>query len=181
MPTVVKLLVRNIPVTECVENLCPVGIITVNKFVMKETVHLVQPSLHVLVIVESKVRNNKRTAQIDSGERMSFMRMRMIDCFISVEFDIPCTEPTPSCHQPCEALLACGHTCSSSCHTPPCPACMVVVKKTCRCGSKTAEVPCSQELLCSIKCQEMRDCGRHRCGRRCCDGNHPPCNVVRLP
>ena len=94
------------------------------------------------------------------------------------EYSISCEEPTPSCHQICDKLLPCGHHCPALCHPPPCPACMLVVRKTCRCGRKTAEVPCSQSLECSVKCQELRDCGRHRCGRRCCDGHHSVCTAV---
>ncbi|KAK8790213.1 hypothetical protein WA588_000378, partial [Blastocystis sp. NMH] len=94
------------------------------------------------------------------------------------QYTISCEEPTPSCHQICDKLLPCGHRCPALCHPPPCPPCMLVVRKTCRCGRKTAEVPCSQSLECNVKCQELRDCGRHRCGRRCCDGHHSVCTAV---
>ena len=50
--------------------------------------------------------------------------------------------------------------------------------KSCRCGSKQALCKCSEELLCQQKCQELRACGRHRCGRRCCDGHHSVCTMV---
>lgn len=99
---------------------------------------------------------------------------------LTPEYTISCEEPTPSCHQICDKLLPCGHRCPALCHPPPCPPCMLVVRKTCRCGRKTAEVPCSQSLECNVKCQELRDCGRHRCGRRCCDGHHSVCTAVRL-
>lgn len=95
-------------------------------------------------------------------------------------FVIPCTDPTPSCHQYCDKLLPCGHHCTANCHPPPCPSCLIVVSKKCRCGTKTAEVPCSQEFLCTQKCQEFRSCGRHRCNRRCCDGQHTPCTIVGI-
>lgn len=40
------------------------------------------------------------------------------------------------------------------------------------------QVPCHQDLQCERKCQRMRDCGRHACKRRCCDGDCPLCSEV---
>lgn len=33
---------------------------------------------------------------------------------------------------------------------------------------------------CDRRCTGMRACGRHQCKKRCCDGNHPPCDQVLL-
>ncbi|KAL0299283.1 UNVERIFIED_CONTAM: NF-X1-type zinc finger protein NFXL2 [Sesamum radiatum] len=65
------------------------------------------------------------------------------------------------------------------CHRGPCiETCRTVVTKSCRCGSLKKQVPCYQELTCERKCQKLRDCGRHACKRRCCDGDCPPCSEV---
>lgn len=34
------------------------------------------------------------------------------------------------------------------------------------------------DLACERKCQSLRDCGRHACKRRCCDGDCPPCSEI---
>jgi NF-X1-type zinc finger protein NFXL1 len=33
-------------------------------------------------------------------------------------------------------------------------------------------------LACERKCQRVRDCARHACRRRCCDGECPPCSEI---
>ncbi len=33
---------------------------------------------------------------------------------------------------------------------------------------------------CERRCTGMRACGRHACKKRCCDGNHPPCDQVPI-
>lgn len=136
------------------------AIIIVPFLVMKVLVQIAPINHHVLVSVERKVffcHSNNRLV-----------------------FDIPCTESTPSCQQTCDKVMPCGHTCQQRCHSPPCPPCEVLVKKTCRCGRFQGECKCSEEYLCSTKCQEMKTCGKHRCGKRCCDGNHLPCTVVGI-
>ncbi|KAG7999105.1 hypothetical protein I3843_01G290000 [Carya illinoinensis] len=89
-------------------------------------------------------------------------------------------ETPPLCGATCDKTLSCGlHRCHERCHRGLCiETCRIVVSKSCRCGSLKKEVPCYQDLLCERKCQRMRDCGRHACKRRCCDGDCPPCSEV---
>ncbi|KAJ7959647.1 NF-X1-type zinc finger protein NFXL2 [Quillaja saponaria] len=88
-----------------------------------------------------------------------------------------CDVPVPLCGATCEKMLSCGlHRCPERCHRGPCiETCRIVAIKFCRCGSLKKEVPCYQDLACERKCQRLRDCGRHACKRRCCDGDCPPC------
>lgn len=37
---------------------------------------------------------------------------------------------------------------------------------------------CHETFRCERRCTEMRACGRHQCRRRCCNGQHPPCEEV---
>ncbi|GBG68527.1 hypothetical protein CBR_g3071 [Chara braunii] len=98
-----------------------------------------------------------------------------------VEFkDLTCDVPTPTCGATCEKLLPCGrHRCPERCHVGPCiDLCRAVVSKQCRCGGQWRDVPCHQEFHCDRKCMRARNCVRHPCKRRCCDGNCPPCADV---
>lgn len=92
----------------------------------------------------------------------------------------PARSPTPSCHPDLRQAASLRPPLSRALPPAALSPRMLVVRKTCRCGRKTAEVPCSQSLECNVKCRELRDCGRHRCGRRCCDGHHSVCTAVRL-
>ncbi|XP_051138149.1 NF-X1-type zinc finger protein NFXL2 [Andrographis paniculata] len=99
---------------------------------------------------------------------------------------VACDVSVPLCGATCDKLLSCGyHRCPERCHRGPCiETCRTVVTKSCRCGSLKKQVPCYQELACDRKCQKVRDCGRHACKRRCCDGDCPPCSEIcdrRLP
>ncbi|XP_044462709.1 NF-X1-type zinc finger protein NFXL2 [Mangifera indica] len=97
------------------------------------------------------------------------------------EYDgMPCDVTTPLCGGTCDKTLSCGlHRCPERCHRGPCiETCRIVVAKLCRCRSLRKEVPCYQDLACDRKCQRMRDCGRHACKRRCCDGDCPPCSEI---
>eukprot|EP00927_Polykrikos_kofoidii_P043078 TRINITY_DN37138_c0_g1_i1.p1 TRINITY_DN37138_c0_g1~~TRINITY_DN37138_c0_g1_i1.p1 ORF type:complete len:1075 (+),score=167.67 TRINITY_DN37138_c0_g1_i1:244-3468(+) len=83
------------------------------------------------------------------------------------------------CEHTCGKMLDCRkHRCVRRCHEGPCSGCTQVTRKTCRCGSMTKEVACSQEMLCERKCNKDRNCGRHQCHRRCCDGKCPPCSAA---
>ena len=53
-----------------------------------------------------------------------------------------------------------------------------MVKKTCRCGSKTKEVQCSKQFSCDFKCKKIRDCRKHPCHKKCCSGECPPCETM---
>lgn len=90
---------------------------------------------------------------------------------------LECGAAVPPCGATCDKLLPCGlHRCSERCHSGDCPVtCRQPVEKTCRCGSTTRTVQCSEELRCERRCTRMRSCDRHPCKRRCCDGTCPPC------
>ncbi|GAV90902.1 LOW QUALITY PROTEIN: hypothetical protein CFOL_v3_34302, partial [Cephalotus follicularis] len=86
----------------------------------------------------------------------------------------------PVCGATCDKMLSCGfHRCHERCHRGKCiETCRIVVTKSCRCGGLKKQVPCYQDLVCERKCLRTRDCGRHPCRRRCCDGNCPPCSEI---
>ncbi|XP_049812218.1 NF-X1-type zinc finger protein NFXL1 [Schistocerca nitens] len=91
-------------------------------------------------------------------------------------FVLPCTEETPVCGDTCGRPLECGvHRCPRRCHRDKCGSCLEVITKSCRCGLHTKEQPCKKEFLCDTKCKRVKDCFRHPCNRKCCDGNCPPC------
>ncbi|KAL5012277.1 hypothetical protein ScPMuIL_010828 [Solemya velum] len=56
--------------------------------------------------------------------------------------------------------------------------CRQIVLKTCRCQQRKKEVLCCKEYLCDLKCSNTRDCGKHQCKRKCCDGNCPSCEQM---
>ncbi|KAF5270987.1 hypothetical protein FQR65_LT05337 [Abscondita terminalis] len=91
-------------------------------------------------------------------------------------FTLECTEDTPTCGDTCDKLLECGvHICFQRCHKDKCGMCLEVVRKTCRCGLHTKEVQCKKDYLCETKCKKLKDCYKHPCNRKCCEGNCPPC------
>ncbi|XP_044731524.1 NF-X1-type zinc finger protein NFXL1 [Chrysoperla carnea] len=92
------------------------------------------------------------------------------------QYILPCTEETPTCGDTCGKLLECGqHQCLQRCHRDKCGNCLEVVFKVCRCGFHKKELPCQKEYLCDTKCKNIKDCQKHSCNRKCCDGNCPPC------
>ncbi|CAH1115827.1 unnamed protein product [Psylliodes chrysocephalus] len=91
-------------------------------------------------------------------------------------YRLPCTQETPTCADTCEKLLDCGiHQCNLRCHKEKCGACLETVEKSCRCGQHTKEVQCYKLYFCDSKCKRLKDCNKHPCNRKCCDGNCPPC------
>lgn len=91
-------------------------------------------------------------------------------------YTLPCTEETPTCFDTCEKLLDCGsHTCNYRCHKDKCGPCLETVTKYCRCGQHSKEIQCYKPYLCDTKCKRMRDCNKHPCNRKCCEGMCPPC------
>ncbi|KAI8323498.1 hypothetical protein GQ54DRAFT_296704 [Martensiomyces pterosporus] len=102
---------------------------------------------------------------------------------------VKCTDPIPSCGERCgHKLPGCSHTCSQTCHPGPCPPCMVKVRTTCRCGSKTFQVEChkarsssSEQPRCQRVCSKMRACRRHQCSVRCCPSDHVDIDGVVIP
>ncbi|KAL1336821.1 hypothetical protein HN51_031246 [Arachis hypogaea] len=105
---------------------------------------------------------------------------RACPCGKRVYEGMPCDVTVPLCGATCDKMLSCRyHRCPERCHRGACvETCRTVVKKSCRCGSLRKDVPCYQDLWCERKCQRMRDCGRHACKRKCCDGDCPPCSEV---
>ncbi|BAT86437.1 NF-X1-type zinc finger protein [Vigna angularis] len=105
---------------------------------------------------------------------------RTCPCGKRIYEGMPCDASVQLCGATCDKMLPCGyHRCPERCHRGQCvETCRVVVKKSCRCGSLKKEVPCYQDLACERKCQRMRDCGRHACKRRCCDGDCPSCSEI---
>ncbi|XP_015877400.3 NF-X1-type zinc finger protein NFXL2 isoform X2 [Ziziphus jujuba] len=105
---------------------------------------------------------------------------RTCPCGKRVYEGMACDIAVPLCGATCDKMLNCGfHRCPERCHRGPCiETCRIVVTKSCRCGSLKKEVPCYQDLSCERKCQILRDCGRHACKRRCCDGDCPPCSEI---
>ncbi|KAJ3694945.1 hypothetical protein LUZ60_000322 [Juncus effusus] len=91
-----------------------------------------------------------------------------------------CEVESQTCGATCGKLLKCArHKCHERCHKGACvETCRIMVVKGCKCGGSRKEVPCYQDLSCERKCQKVRDCGRHACRRRCCDGNCPPCPEI---
>ncbi|XP_065870669.1 NF-X1-type zinc finger protein NFXL2 [Euphorbia lathyris] len=105
---------------------------------------------------------------------------RTCPCGKRVYEGMACDVAIPLCGGTCDKTLSCRlHRCHERCHRGQCiETCRLVVTKSCRCGGLKKEVPCYQDLACERKCQRMRDCGRHACRRRCCDGECPPCGEV---
>ncbi|KAG9142176.1 hypothetical protein Leryth_007610 [Lithospermum erythrorhizon] len=101
-------------------------------------------------------------------------------CGKTVYEGMACDVTAPVCGATCDKTLSCGfHRCPERCHRGMCiDNCRIVVTKSCRCGSLRKQVPCYQDLTCERKCQNVRDCGRHACKRRCCDGDCPPCSEI---
>ncbi|XP_056634026.1 NF-X1-type zinc finger protein NFXL1 [Diorhabda sublineata] len=91
-------------------------------------------------------------------------------------YQLPCTQETPTCPDTCDKILDCGmHTCNLKCHREKCGMCLETVEKYCRCGQHMKEIQCYKPYLCEVKCKQMKDCYKHPCNRKCCDGNCPPC------
>ena len=96
---------------------------------------------------------------------LCFIITSNINLFSAVS--LPCTEDIPTCGNTCDKLLSCGrHYCTQKCHTGSCGTCRQMITKKCRCGKRQKNVVCSQDFLCEIKCQMMRQCERHQCRRK---------------
>ncbi|KAJ8443912.1 hypothetical protein Cgig2_032736 [Carnegiea gigantea] len=105
---------------------------------------------------------------------------RTCPCGKRVYEGMSCDVEAPLCGSTCDKKLPCGrHRCPERCHRGPCvETCRIVVTKSCRCGGLKKQIPCYQDLVCERKCLRERDCGRHACRRRCCDGDCPSCTEV---
>ncbi len=92
----------------------------------------------------------------------------------------PCTFEVPPCGETCEKPLTCAiHKCMQRCHTGECEPCRQIVLKKCRCGQKEKFLPCHVDFTCEIKCSKIRNCGKHKCNRKCCNGlSCAPCEQI---
>lgn len=89
---------------------------------------------------------------------------------------LPCTDEVPTCFNTCDKLLDCGvHTCNYRCHKEKCGPCLETVVKVCKCGQHSKEIQCYKPYFCESKCKRIKDCNKHPCNRKCCDGTCPPC------
>ncbi|KAK3878523.1 hypothetical protein Pcinc_016866 [Petrolisthes cinctipes] len=100
-----------------------------------------------------------------------------------------CSDPVPTCSQPCQRQLKCGvpgafHQCQALCHEGPCPSCPLETSVKCRCGAMDCNIPCSElttkadEVTCKKQCKKLRHCGRHKCNTRCCIDVDHICSLV---
>lgn len=109
-----------------------------------------------------------------------FQGRRTCPCGKRLYEGMPCDVTSPLCGATCDKKLHCGiHKCPERCHRGSCiETCRTMITKSCRCGSSKKQVPCYQDLVCERKCLRERDCGRHACKRKCCDGDCPPCAEI---
>lgn len=77
-----------------------------------------------------------------------------------------CSDPIPTCSQPCQRVLKCGvpgsyHECQALCHEGPCPPCPLETPVKCRCGAMDCNVLCSElttkadEATCKKPCRKV--------------------------
>lgn len=77
-----------------------------------------------------------------------------------------------ACEQTCSKSLSCGaHTCVRKCHEGECGGCSQISNRTCLCGKTKQKGPCAQSFRCTKTCDNVRNCGKHKCGIRCCAGS----------
>ncbi|ANB14156.1 Fap1p [Sugiyamaella lignohabitans] len=92
------------------------------------------------------------------------------------------------CEDICNEMLPCGeHRCRQVCHNGLCGKCPELVNAKCYCGNTDESIPCSDKraswsevklvdgeikrwmgyFSCSKICDEVYDCGVHRCSKKC--------------
>jgi NF-X1-type zinc finger protein NFXL1 len=121
--------------------------------------------------------NHKCSVQCHEGEcnPCPMTKSRLCPCGKS-KYQLPCTEETPTCQDTCDKLLTCNlHRCNQRCHKDECGVCLEIVEKSCKCGLHSKEVQCYKLYTCETKCKRMKDCNKHPCNKKCCDGNCSPC------
>ncbi|KAG7886788.1 hypothetical protein KL938_000441 [Ogataea parapolymorpha] len=105
----------------------------------------------------------------------------------SAERQLPCVL-TPyktgwSCSRPCNDLMPCNlHTCGRNCHAGLCGPCEKPITGRCYCGKHTASLKCHERaplrshtaaaqwtgcFQCDEVCDDLLDCGNHRCTEPC--------------
>ncbi|RWS03265.1 Protein shuttle craft-like protein [Dinothrombium tinctorium] len=75
--------------------------------------------------------------------------------------------------------VKCDHNCTIQCHPGPCPPCQVKISKYCCCGKSMFRVNCesqSKEITCGKQCDNILNCGIHRCTLTCHSGPCANCN-----
>lgn len=74
----------------------------------------------------------------------------------------------------------CPHSCNLLCHPGPCPPCPAFTTKTCECGRTRHTVRCGQPVSvhCSNVCENILNCGQHRCAELCHAGQCQPCRII---
>ena len=84
-----------------------------------------------------------------------------------------------SCSQVCGKALNCGkHTCELVCHSGDCGDCKVQEHKACHCGKLEKDIPCGTDFSCEQVCQKTIDCGNHKCGKTCHEGDCMKCDRI---
>ncbi|KAI0216733.1 FKBP12-associated protein [Massospora cicadina] len=86
-----------------------------------------------------------------------------------------CEDEVPFCSKPCLKPLPCVHPCQSPCHGGECPPCGQLCRRSCRCGSTSTLVRCSdpdRAVACDKVCQQKKLCSRHRCFEVCCPASN---------
>ena len=107
-----------------------------------------------------------------------------------------CLDPVPTCRSICDKVLPCSpqiaegnsdshyeeHRCKNKCHLGECGACDGITKVKCRCGTNVKEIPCverrNDEFRCEQRCNKKKNCGRHRCNKKCCVDAEHRCEFV---
>lgn len=115
---------------------------------------------------------------------------------------LPCSEEKWRCRKVCGAMLSCGnHYCEAICcngeHAQcpnsgtrrcacgkvkyfdlpcdmPTPRCSTSCGERCLCGRtvRVSQSATSKPFRCEYKCERLRDCGKHKCRRKCCVGSN---------
>ncbi|KAK9468661.1 hypothetical protein V1512DRAFT_233383 [Lipomyces arxii] len=87
---------------------------------------------------------------------------------------VKCTDPIPTCTDPCGKELVCGHPCKQICHTGDCGPCLERVTVPCLCEHTSITVHCCDLAMgpprCEHVCRVQLNCQRHECGATCCAG-----------
>ncbi|CCW59580.1 unnamed protein product [Phytomonas sp. EM1] len=118
-----------------------------------------------------------------------------------------CTDPIPSCGEPCELPLQCGHSCWYICHDDsPCAPCKEIIKERCACLNKEYSFPCfcislpqdqwieaaaragipknqlppCYPLRCNKVCRKLLSCKKHKCDELCCTDVEHICYAICL-
>lgn len=104
-----------------------------------------------------------------------------------IEQRTSCLDPVPVCGKRCNKALICGHKCENKCHSFSCSPCKNKRAYKCICGRASKTIDCSlmfrevsingiteyeqfnYKYECTIKCQKLKNCKRHKCNIVCCE------------